>query len=461
MFELLSATFSGIPYLVALSLGLVLPLLGVLAYSRFGFGAALVAICFAADVVMMSQPFVRVSILVYAPDAPMVLLAIVAATRWLLHPNVPRQSKAWLIYIAIFFIDLVIGLARHGTAAGVQARMDFYAIACASYAMTFEPSADRQRALLRGLGWLAVALVVVCGYRWVVFYGNLRELLPPMGTYNEDGDIRVVGSAAALIIAQVAIVGTLHAKAAGYAGGLIRLLVPVFGLVVLALQHRSVWLAALVGLGAGMVLSRSRGDGRLRDAAVLGLLAVALTVPLLFGGRLADSVESSAARALQGGGTVQARFENWRATLDEWRSGGVRDILTGREAGASTLRTVRSETGERRRIAFGAHNNYVSQLTGTGVFGFLALMWTIGYTMVHLMRRVRGRTLAASDAAMMTTLMVMQLVYYVAYSADFVQALLFGWALTVARGVPDPQPRAGAGPGGAARPARVATGAPR
>ena len=98
----------------------------------------------------------------------------------------------------------------------MAARGDFYALAAASYAMSFTMGQRELQQLYRTLTWAALVLLVLTLYRWLVFYLPIKSLLPPVGIYNNDGEIRVVWANAALLMAEAAVLGAQEMRERGF-----------------------------------------------------------------------------------------------------------------------------------------------------------------------------------------------------------------------------------------------------
>jgi hypothetical protein len=344
-----------------------------------------------------------------------------------------------------------LGLATQGTAAGVQARGDFYAIVAASYAMSFPIGRPQVRLLVRALAWLAVGIAALTAYRWTVYYGQITDLLPPGGTYNIDGPIRVIGSQHTLLLAEALLLGLYFAHISG-AGAALRVAAPLLLGFVVALQHRSVWLAGLVGVGVNMLLARAERMPVWQQLAAVCLMVMLVVGGLTVGGRFSQDVVSSAQRAFAGEGTVQARFDNWRATLADWRAGGLRNILVGKSLGSDSTRIVTDSDGRQLRISFGAHNNYVTQLVNTGVLGMAGLLWALASASRGLWRICRRAEPGQADwAALLLVLLAVQMAYYVAYAVDFMQLLVLGMALAGVGALRVSTGEAAPGAGGAPR----------
>ena len=419
---------TALPFLMAIVLALAMSLFLLAAYYRFAFGFAVLCIVFWLDAASLSQPVLRLGIQLYVPDLPMVLLGFVALLRWLLRDDLPRRHAAWVLLALVFFAGLGIGLVRHGTAAGVQARPDYYAIAAATYAMSFPIGARQVRQVVQALTVLSVALLALCVFRWIVYYGPLPDLLPPGGTYNVDGPARVVGSNFALVIAQALLLG-LFFGAVRLGAEAARWLSPLLLAGTLVLQHRSVWLAAIAGVLLSLLLARAQRVPLWQQLVLAGAVAFTAAAPVVFNQALSDQVQSSASRALAGQGTVQARFANWRATLEQWVGDGPRSIALGRLPGSDTVRSVVTASGGTLRIAYNPHNYYVSALTSYGVLGAATLAWVVLWVLGGLWRRARAHDEEAPVSAALLVLLGMQWVYYVAYTVDYLQFALLGVAL--------------------------------
>lgn len=412
------------PYLIAGVLGLALPVLFLGTYNHFGVGLVLIAITFVLDTLNLGQPILRVGITLYTPDIPMVLVGLVAGLRWLLRDDVPRRHPAWVLLAVVFFVDLAIGLARHGTAAGVQGRPDFYAIAVGTYAMSYTITQRHIRQMMQLFTAVALLLVLVCVYRWVVYYAPIPELLPPSGTYNPDGAIRVIGANLALLIANMFVVGLFFTQK-NQGTGAARWLSPLLLAVVLVLQHRSVWLAGIVGVLLCLLVARAQRVPLWQQLLVTGLVAVTAAAPLVLNTTISEQVQSSATRAVSGEGTVDARFANWRSTVNQWWGDGPKAIVIGRELGSDTTRLIEAESGT-VRIRFSSHNQFINALTNMGVLGLLATVLVFSYAARGLWRQSRERDDDSPFSALLLVLLGMQLTFYIAYTVDYVQYLMLG-----------------------------------
>jgi len=430
--NILSTASLALTFALMVALGVGVPALGALCYSRFAAGMAVIFLTFCAEALYMQVGGIRLGISVYYTDLSLVFIGVVASLRLVLAHEFPRRHPAWLLFCAAVLLSVGSGLLTYGSPAGVQARPYVYFIVTALYAASFPMSEARLKLALNALCAVGIALVLLCIYRWVVFYTPITTLLPEEGVYNNDGEIRVIRSHEALVVAQALIVGMFFAGLSGTAMAA-RLSLPLLLAAVVTLQHRSVWLCALVGLLAAVwVAGAQRRTSTLAQLALLAGMAVLMALPLRFSEHLSGvskQVGQSAQSALLGKGTAGERLSSWQAMLSNWSAAGPRAIALGQSFGTSNERYVEQQEGASvRKIDYMAHNFYVQTLNNTGVVGMATYLAAAAYTLVGLVRLCRAGVGGVAAQALLVVL-IMQLAYYVPYGTDYLQSLLFGMGL--------------------------------
>jgi O-antigen ligase len=424
--------YSVVTLVVAMVFGVLLPATVVSAYSRFEFGAVLIALAFAVESITMEDPALDFGLKIYYPDAFLVIVAMAALIRQLTPCDRPNINVSCLVLGCVFLFSTISGLLSFGTAAGVDARPYFYLLAAGLYGMSFRIDTKKTNTVLKLMSFTALFLIGLTFYRWLYLYTFVGELFPPAGTDKLDGSMRVVHSHQALLIAQLSLLLVYYANISKY---LIRLysLAPVFISIALLLQHRSVWLAAIIGFFTRFFMGKQKDDaqsGKYKVLYIIIALFLLLVISQLFDQKqgITDQVKSSATTALAGEGTVAERLASWQELLKIWTDAGPRSIFIGQSFGSDNTRYVKNEIGIFIKINYTAHNFYVQTLFNLGILGLLAYFAIINYTLRGLWK-IRKNPSKNQHAEAFIILIIMQLVYYVPYGADYYQGFLLGICL--------------------------------
>lgn len=327
------------------------------------------------------------------------------------------------------------GAAAFGLqAAGNDSRTYFWHfLAITLYLATAPLSASLSRIVPRA--WLATAaayaLLGVAGWADRGLHAANAHLAVDGVTV----DSRPVPAAAALVLAQAAMLllapGASAPPAAGVpdrggtASGLRvkgrHLTAFVFLVLVVLLQHRTVWVAtAMMGL-AWWVLRPARGGQRFVSAGA-GTLALCL-VALLYAAGAFGAI----------GGSLTDSFKETQGTRSTfaWRMLGWQDLLEAPRTFVQWLIGAPFGSGYERFIGGGLvtvspHDYYLHIMLRLGLVGLLALLVVYVRTWRRL---VRGGTATLA----LRVVMVGQLVLFVSYSAFPEQAVLLGFCLWQAR----------------------------
>ena len=375
---------------------------------------------------------VKIGILVYPADAASMLLLLALAYRTVVLGKANCIPLAWWLLGAIQVALFVWGLALYGTAAGVGYRTHFYVWIGAAYLATFDYGDRKWRTFIRLIEFLAAILAVIVIYRWVrgsfdpLYQAQLDELV------TTGIRLRVIGSGAALMIG-IAFLASVHAIVTDRANGIRWLSSLVFGLLVVLLQHRSVWVASISGLLVMAVLEARRH----RAAAMrFMLLAFAITAVVSFG-TLASrstttSVESQAESAFGSGGTFMGfRVPGWLALSKEWvSSGSPITYLIGKPYGSGFKRYIYGFRSKPVEVA--PHDQYIHLLFRGGLIGLACFLWVIGVAMRHLWI---SQKLDRSDAysTLIFSIIVALLLYFIPYGIGYEQIAVIALILLAAR----------------------------
>ncbi len=417
------------PFAVAMALAAGLFVLLLSASRSVAVGIGWAAAMALTDTLVMGAPLLHLGTAVFAGDLASLVLAAVALGRCLWAGSEVRLHRAWLLFLLVMALSLGRGLLTYGTTAGVHVRDYFYFAAVATYVMTFDWRRVGFRALFRPWVTRALALALLVLYRWTVYYLPIPDLLPPQGVYNVDGAIRVIGSGDAILLGQLLIVLVYFSAVAPSLPGWRFLMLPLAGLVLL-LQHRSVWLAVMVGAVTPLLMARDSSRA-VRQLSALVLVLSLVLLPLIAsekGSGLAAQLGQSAGRALRGQDTASDRLQGWAAMIRKWQDSGPAAVAIGNPFGTDNSRMVIDDEGRVRVITYFAHNMYVQTLYNLGLAGLGAFVAALGAALAGL-RRLAREEASAGPAALLFTLLVMMAVYFIPYGVGLWQGLVMGTAL--------------------------------
>jgi hypothetical protein len=243
--------------------------------------------------------------------------------------------------------------------------------------------------------------------------------------------MRVVYSDGALVIAQTLLAGLFYSELA-WGFTIAKYISYVLLASLLALQHRSVWLATIVGIFTRFIVGKSKSSNKGKQLLILAGIFLLIMIPVLMSDKLSgvtQEVATSAESGIKGEGTGQARIDNWKATIEKWYGGGVKTILIGPAYGGDRTRIVENSNGKVTKITFGTHNQYVEMLTSYGLIGFMAYCWVTWHLLTGLYRLlIKGFNAEVTEYLFI--LLIIQSTFYVAYGWNYLQSMLFGVAIS-------------------------------
>lgn len=423
---------------IGIGLSIGVPLVWLSA-NKFRVGAAIFFMALYLKAFLDPEFSLQIGIAIYPLDLAFLVLMVAAALRALGGRILAVPLIPFCLLLGLFGFSFLQGLAQHGTAAGVVFRKFFYFLTALAYFSTYRYTADRVRETVRA--WLVFSgfLLASVLVRWTVDLGSIGL---PFLRPNSEESLRVVPSDMALILAQSALLlltmvasGSKNApRAFAFSGALL--------LAVVALQHRSVWIAACLGLLFAQLMSaNSRMAGRLVRGSTLAVLCCVLAAGTVGAlgyydvEALVHSLQYSLDTAVTLDTTAGERLNSWRVLLEMWADGGYRAWVAGFPFGTSPTREVMTTTGEFRTIEYGAHNAFVEILFyggGLALAGFLTLYAKLFLGLFARKAELVAPTLYKGQVAM---LLVMQLCYYVPYGIEFAQAIWIAVAAGSLRGV--------------------------
>ncbi len=417
----------GVP--VAILLAVAVPFILRFAYDRMAFGLVVVLVTYFMEVVYVEYPGFNMGIFLYPGDIVFGLLALVALARLALANEVPGRSVLWLLFGVAIFISFLLGISQFGRSAGTEFRNYFYVWIAGLYFWTFPYDEARIKSIVNGWIICSVLLVALACFRWVAEWMNLPIVLSWRGS-GAVAEYRVLPSGATLFLAQTFML-LAYRSTIRSASRWTWLAVLVLLAVVLFMQHRSVWIAALAGIAAFYVLMPGRVRLLLTKAAVIGAVLVGIpAIGLIAYGTMDKLVYSVQTSVVTGAdlerGTAGGRIYGWNQLLQQMRP---TDYILGKPFGAGYERY--EVPNARWKATYDPHNFYLQTLLRAGVIGLF--LWLAIYFVT--MMRTLGKAVdgASSDLPprLLCVMLITQLVYTMAYRLSYEQAILLGLAISI------------------------------
>lgn len=368
---------------------------------------------------------------VYVTDIISVAVLIVALLNFRqLQKTLGLLLIPWVLYVAVLAISFLNGAAQFGIGPSMNDARSFLQLA---FGLTWAFSVDWEalggvRALKKPalwLGWLLSAVAAYHGLRYGINGADSIVLLD--GTETVTGRVLVSGQAMALTICAgiVASHWVLERKK------LQALSTIVFALVVVVSQHRSVWVAAGVGIAGLLLVGHWRT--KLRIAGV-GILALGGTVALILTGAL-DSIVPQFIQAFTDDRSLNARTHDWPQLVGKSFELGTNAVMAGQPMGSGYVRVEPNGL----IATFMPHNWYVSTFLRTGLLGSLFFWLPFAVALcLAVVKRARESPLF---------ILIVILTYCAFYSMEASLHFFIGWALVAILTAPDRYPRVEVGAG--------------
>ncbi|HKW67405.1 MAG TPA: O-antigen ligase family protein [Terriglobales bacterium] len=388
---------------------------------RFELGVALVLVALLLDTLFMeATPGIDIGVWVYPKDVIFCLL-LCAATIRLLPWRWQLRRARWIgvLLLLMFLLAFLRGLPEYSLkAVGNETRGYFPFLVALLYFSSFKYDRRRQSRLITI--WLAggVALGIVTVFRWIAANLGL-SIANQWETVVGAGSMRVIHCAHGFYLA-TAFFFSLYQYYTNSGPTWQRRLFLVVGPTLVLLQHRTVWVAVILGM-LWLCVRDARFRTRFTIGVAASLVVGALLTLLLFGSQ-GETTQRSLQRSASDTGTFAWRVEGWKALLAD--KAPPETLLIGQPFGAGFDRHIEGGT-----TSVSAHNFYLETLIQFGIPGVLLLfglyVWSIGRL------RREPRTPLYPDFRLWQAFLVMHLSYSVTYSVNYDQALLLAVVISV------------------------------
>lgn len=372
---------------------------------------------------------INYGIWLYPEDMFFAILALACLIRLSLFASPATVPRAWWAIGAVQLLLLAWGYRAFGSRAGVDYRVHFYLWVSVCYFCSAEWTDAMLKRVLNG--WIACALMLclLAAYRWIGSAIDPAYAEKIMGLDTTGVRFRVVSAGAALVIA-IGFLILLFRMLSGRLPLFQRILLPIYLLTVVILQHRSVWVSLFVG-AVCLVWTMQKEKGLLRAAIGIGVLLLPLAVFFAIpgeGNSVVASIKTAAGSAMSTKeGTMVARMENWQELIASW-SGSKNAVtyLVGMPYGGG-YNPMESEDGE-DMIDMVPHNHFVHILYRGGLIALIATLALFYQLWARAVKEARsgGKRWAPCFVAVFGAFFA----YFIPYWATYGCGILIGIAIS-------------------------------
>ncbi|ODU50254.1 MAG: hypothetical protein ABS92_03680 [Thiobacillus sp. SCN 63-374] len=422
-FLTLRYVFTAIPFVFAALFALVGFWMVIATASRVTAGAWVVGMAFLIETAFVSAPFIPVGIQLTSNDLAFALLAAALVMRVLFFEFPHRRVVygIWLAFGGVLLASLAVGLVEFGSTAGVEARPNFYFWMAGLYFASFTYSPDVLKKLWRIAQWTAWLVVLVAVYRWVgLKYGFVSEGLVKWA--GASSEFRVVGSNPTFFLA---VVGAAYFAMWLRDSKMTALVVAIFMLgMVVVLQHRSVWVAAIGAFAIVAWHERSAVSAKAFPILGMGLVLAGLMAGLIAfnpTNRVTETIATSATSVTASEGTHMDRLLGWQVLLRDFSHAGPKEWVLGNPYGTGYERWVQGHFKD-----YSPHNFYIQLLLRVGTVGLLMFLWVHYYLRRGVRESLQANSADTTLSSVLLAILVANLLYFIPYQGFYLQGAFYG-----------------------------------
>lgn len=366
---------------------------------------------------------IKAGLNIYLNDPLFILIFLCALYRILLMGQFKYLSPLWGIYGLLLFYGLFTGLESFGTAAGVDFRYLFYYWSGGLYFMSFSYTQALLDKIIKY--WL-----IMCSFLLlIVYFRFVAELLhlPISATWisADSGDIRfrVINSGQAYLLC-ISIIMLFSRYLITNQIKPSKIMVTLFIIAVIGVQHRSVWAATLFALVSATLLPGIKSTKLLGNLFTIGLLGLILLIPLIYLGyadNLIAMVSKSANRAQDlTSGTFGDRVKGWQYMLQYWLDNSFTNQLFGDPFGG----------GYAKMRSF-PHNFTIQNLLRVGIVGTIVFYCFYLQLLTKLYLTMRYSKEEKLYFVLFFMLIITQMTYYIPYGTGPEHGIILGIAASL------------------------------
>lgn len=392
--------------------------------ARKALPVAWLLIGFCLEAIFVKQPYIQLGLQIY-PNDVISLYVLLSMLAGFFYRPVPVHNSPFLLWLGLgvtIIMSFAVGLVEYGRYAGTEMRPFFYTWVAGMYCCTADLDESDLKRIGRWCIWTCYAVIAIAMYHLIRVELGLADRILDFGL-EPDAVFRPVGSHYAFFISAVVMVLTMAwlrgtgTKRTGWHAAILLAFVVV-------LQHRSVWIATVVGLlCVAAVESRHlpRRFPLLLGFVLVVTLGVSIAASLGYLDELGRRLMQSTVSMTDSGGTFAARVDGWVRLVESWVEGGTRVLMFGFPFGHGYTRMYKGQL-----IEFAPHNYYLDLALRVGLVGLVLFLVPTVIAIVHAFRTKVASEFEYLLARGMAVALLASLVYYIVYPSYYLPGAATG-----------------------------------
>lgn len=403
----------------------ILSLIGIYLFARKPhYTVAAILISSVITAWYIDMPSINLGLHVYIYDPIFALLFFSSLYRLFFAQQLLHVSLGWLLLGLVIFIGLYNGWKYNGSAAGVDFRYYFYYWAGTLYFMSFSYSREMLDKILKIWFVLTLGLLAIAYFRFVADFLNLPIAQTWIKADPTGIRFRVLYSEKTYLLS-VTIIILFVRYLIPEAKKPSKLITSLFVFAVVLMQHRSVWMATIIGIASVSLFPGIKTSRMFGNLMVLSLVGAVLLLPLIYMG-YADvflkTISYTAGLNNLHQGTLGARVSGWIEYLELFPKLSILYQLFGEPM-----------AGSPGGLKVGLHNFYLQVLSRVGMagLGFIIIFYVI--LLVRLSLNSKRQPQYRVYYALLFMLLCHQITFYIPYSNQPEHGIILGIAASLAR----------------------------
>jgi len=322
---------------------------------------------------------------------------------------------SFFLCIIVMLIMLLIGINRYGLEKAINsARVYIYFYSIAFYVLSLDLNKYSFVSFLRVWAWISIILVSIFSVRLVLVLLGIMSSISWQSVGGEN--LRVLSAGNSLFMFQGLILAWFS-RVYSWKMPFKKFLSVVLLPIIFFLQHRTVWVVAIVSL-ALLFLTEKKIKSMFFSKVFQTFVLLSIVALVLVGGSLVSSLRESSSNS----NTWLWRLESWRSLLGMFVSSSIFSQVFGHPFGIGYFRDLFDIT-----TTVQPHNFYVQNLWDFGITGLLLFLCSYGLLLNNLRKTIPDKHINK----LLFVLIIGQLLFFITYAPYFEQGIVIGIAFNV------------------------------